>query len=465
MMSIKVTAIVPAHNEEKTIKHVLSTIKKVPEISEIICVDDGSTDKTYSVVKNIPGISTIRVKPNKGKGNALAEGIQKAHGEIILFLDADLTKLSTKHIYKLLNPVLKDGYEVVMGFPMEFITDPLFINVTGQRCYWRKDLIPLTPDMKNSRYGVEILLNNKLKKLKTKNVPLLNLGHLMKPQKRQGKELINELLDWTKEVSIQFLKQKGLDKDKSILDNVRKIVDFQQAIDFTNKFKDIEVFQTLNEYILTAQRLIRNRKIEENAKILWKYLKLNHKLVPSDCIIVFSNKDLRIAEYAATLFKMELSDKILLIGETREKQGKKSSVDMYLDIMKKMQIPAKAVATIKSGNKSNEKIQDLRKELFGKGLNIKSAIVIHLPFTERNNLLLFKKYWPELEIHMASPGIKFENYFTDEENMEEIINIMVGNILEIKTSTKVEKKNIQKVPPKVWEAYGILLEHGYSKYT
>jgi len=85
-----VSIIIPAHNEEKSIE---KTIKSALEINypkdrmEIIVVDDGSTDSTYSIAKSFP-VMVIR-KERGGKGAALNRGIMKAMNEIIITMDAD----------------------------------------------------------------------------------------------------------------------------------------------------------------------------------------------------------------------------------------------------------------------------------------------------------------------------------------------------------------------------------------
>lgn len=84
-----VSIIVPAHNEEKTIGHVISNIKKLeyPRKIEIIVIDDGSTDNTAKIAKNA-GVKVIS-QPNLGKANALNTGLKIAKGDIFACIDAD----------------------------------------------------------------------------------------------------------------------------------------------------------------------------------------------------------------------------------------------------------------------------------------------------------------------------------------------------------------------------------------
>lgn len=89
----KVTVVIPAYNEGKSIAGTIETISKsdYPRSKfEIIVVDDGSKDDTYDVAKKYDG-KYVRVfrKKNGGKGSALNFGIARAKGEIIIGMDAD----------------------------------------------------------------------------------------------------------------------------------------------------------------------------------------------------------------------------------------------------------------------------------------------------------------------------------------------------------------------------------------
>jgi glycosyltransferase involved in cell wall biosynthesis len=92
---IKLSIIIPAYNEEKTIKEIIKKIhssKKNQNEYEILIVDDCSTDKTSSILKECSNLYSklITNKKNMGKGYSIREGMRIASGDYIIFQDADL---------------------------------------------------------------------------------------------------------------------------------------------------------------------------------------------------------------------------------------------------------------------------------------------------------------------------------------------------------------------------------------
>src|SRR5688500_6624932 len=93
-----VSIVIPAFNEAATIgttlKELSAYIGTTGLQTELIVVDDGSTDATASVVeeyvRSLPSLRLIRLGKNQGKGAAVRRGVLEARGEVIAFLDADL---------------------------------------------------------------------------------------------------------------------------------------------------------------------------------------------------------------------------------------------------------------------------------------------------------------------------------------------------------------------------------------
>ncbi len=114
---MKLSIIIPAYNEEETIKELLNKVKNVNlhDIKkEIIVVDDGSKDSTIEIIKKIKGIYLIKHSKNKGKGAAIRTGIKYATGDITIIQDADL-EYNPNDYYKLIKPIIDNKTQVVYG--------------------------------------------------------------------------------------------------------------------------------------------------------------------------------------------------------------------------------------------------------------------------------------------------------------------------------------------------------------
>lgn len=115
--------VIPAYNEENrigwTLKETFSYLDKQNYTSEVIVVNDGSTDRTVETARNFESQATGRLRlienpGNRGKGYSVRNGMLQAAGEIILFFDADLAT-PTSEIVKVVKPIAGGRYDVVFG--------------------------------------------------------------------------------------------------------------------------------------------------------------------------------------------------------------------------------------------------------------------------------------------------------------------------------------------------------------
>ena len=123
MAQHSLSIIIPAYNEEQTIRKLLDKVCAVTLIEgiskEILVIDDGSSDSTNDIVAEyisslgVKNIRLISQERNQGKGNALRKGIEVATGDFIIIQDADLEY--DPEDYNLLLPHLLNGEKVVYG--------------------------------------------------------------------------------------------------------------------------------------------------------------------------------------------------------------------------------------------------------------------------------------------------------------------------------------------------------------
>lgn len=102
-----VSVVIPAYNEERYIEKCLVSLRgQSYKDIEIILVDDGSTDKTRDIVKKFKEVTLLKGK-HKGPGVSRNLGAKRAKGEILVFVDADMT-FDKDYVKNLTSPIFKD---------------------------------------------------------------------------------------------------------------------------------------------------------------------------------------------------------------------------------------------------------------------------------------------------------------------------------------------------------------------
>jgi len=214
---MKTTAIICAYNEQNTIKNVAITTLDY-FFDEVIIVNDGSTDKTEEILKEISkqyDFKYIVLPENKGKGFAMATGIENTSNEIIVFIDADLSNLKDEHFLHLLIPVLEDEADMVLGQATETLINYKynpFKSFTGERVLLKNDILPIVEKMKYSRFGVETLINlyYQSEGKRIKYVMLEELKHPTKFDKTSSSQAAKEFAKEGHQIALTIFKNFDL---------------------------------------------------------------------------------------------------------------------------------------------------------------------------------------------------------------------------------------------------------------
>ena len=134
-----ITVIVPLYNEEESLPELFSWIKRVMDENsfsyEVIFVDDGSSDSSWKVIEHLSEEHSeakgIKFKRNYGKSAALYCGFEKAQGDVVITMDADLQD-SPDEIPELYRMIKEEGYDLVSGWKQKRYDNKLTKNLPSK---------------------------------------------------------------------------------------------------------------------------------------------------------------------------------------------------------------------------------------------------------------------------------------------------------------------------------------------
>jgi len=181
---MQVSAVIPAYNEEKTVAQLVSVFKNSNLFEEIIVIDDGSKDRTSFLAKKA-GAIVVSLPKNEGKGEALTIGVKLSSSPIILFFDADLLGVTKKHLEDLINPVINNEADMVIGIQPKYeevyaISNALPV-ISGQRAI-KREIFEAVPDFWRVGYQIDEALSYycKMNELRVQKIVLHGVNHVQK---------------------------------------------------------------------------------------------------------------------------------------------------------------------------------------------------------------------------------------------------------------------------------------------
>jgi glycosyltransferase involved in cell wall biosynthesis len=140
---MQLSIVIPLLNEEESLKELHDWIVSVMQSNqfsyEILFVDDGSSDKSWSIItelsRNNPAVKGIHFLRNFGKSQALHAGFKAVKGDVIITMDADLQD-NPEEIPELYHMIAEEGYELVSGWKKKRFDSIIFKNTPSKLFNW-----------------------------------------------------------------------------------------------------------------------------------------------------------------------------------------------------------------------------------------------------------------------------------------------------------------------------------------
>lgn len=138
-----ISVVIPLLNEDESLTELYDWIASVMQSNhfsyEIIFIDDGSTDNSWQIISHLSSknksVKGIRFLRNFGKSQALHAGFDKAQGQVVITMDADLQD-SPDEIPELYNMITKNGYDLVSGWKKKRYDSVISKNIPSKLFNW-----------------------------------------------------------------------------------------------------------------------------------------------------------------------------------------------------------------------------------------------------------------------------------------------------------------------------------------
>lgn len=221
-MKMGFSCIIPFYNEKTRVVEVIKVVSNIKELSEIIGIDDGSSDNSSQLIKKkFPQVKLVTHSHNKGKASAILSGAILAKKENLLLLDSDLTGLLEKEILQAMKIFIINKLDCLLlstkpRSVYDLIIRKLFkvpFSMAGNRILKKEILLEVIRNESPKGYQLEISINKYLmennKKVSYFDISAINIGKRDKDGLIRG--TIKEFRMWGQIISYAgwffFLKQ------------------------------------------------------------------------------------------------------------------------------------------------------------------------------------------------------------------------------------------------------------------
>ena len=206
------------------------------------------------------------------------------------------------------------------------------------------------------------------------------------------------------------------------------------------------------------------------ARMIWDYHQLRHQTIPGDVIVALGTNDLRVAEFAADLYRDGYGSTLVCTGGVAHQNDllattwDKTEAEMYADLAERRGVPPDRILLETHATNTAENIRFARSLIERQSLQPRNIVLAVKPFMQRRTWATMVVEWPEMPATLASPQMTLDEYFTDELAPEKITNIMMGDLQRIWIYARRGWSAPQRLPEEVRSAYDRLVELGYTQH-
>ncbi|MFB7669513.1 YdcF family protein [Kitasatospora sp. NPDC056138] len=202
-----------------------------------------------------------------------------------------------------------------------------------------------------------------------------------------------------------------------------------------------------------------------DAALIWDFHQMKHDARPCDAAIGLGSHDLGVPAYAAELYHMGLFKTLVFTGgpnPTHPERFPRGEAVHFTEHAVELGVPCEAVLQEPNARNTGQNIEFSRRVLAEAGIEVRSVMLIAMPYMERRAFATCRKVWPEVEVVCASTPMALDDYVKVIGDDKLVIDNLVGDLQRVIEYPPFGFAIEQEVPKVVHDAYERLLADGFD---
>lgn len=204
--------------------------------------------------------------------------------------------------------------------------------------------------------------------------------------------------------------------------------------------------------------------------MIWRYHHIQQTPVPGDVIVALGTNDLRVAEFAASLYHRGFGRKLVCTGgiahqgDLLETPWHRPEAEMFADVAVRHGVPRGNILLEPRATNTSENLLFTRELLEHESISAERIVLAVKPFMQRRTWATMQVVWPEVSATVASPEMTLDEYFSAELLPEKVIHILMGDLQRLWIYGKRGWSVPQQTPGEVQHAFDFLKRRGFTRH-
>jgi uncharacterized SAM-binding protein YcdF (DUF218 family) len=202
-----------------------------------------------------------------------------------------------------------------------------------------------------------------------------------------------------------------------------------------------------------------------DARAIWDFHLMHHRLEPVDLGIGLGSHDLGVATFTAKLYHEQFFPMIVFTGassRTTAARFPRGEAVHYREHAIELGVPSSAIRVETSATNTGQNIAFTRDLLEAADIPVKTVLLVSKPYMERRAYATCQKVWPEVRAICASEPIGFDDYLATIDDTNLVLDMLVGDLQRVMEYPALGFAVQQDIPAEVESAYDRLVSAGYT---